>query len=174
MPITPVLVVLTPYTPAAMPLAYTPRLPLADTPTPSSPAPVPSSPVMPVATTPVPFVLVLATPAEPPLVLSFATTAALPLDATALICPVRPTLPATLMVEPLSWIIESLTFAAPPLLANTGMWPDLHADEVEQVMVLAMGALFGLAKLDPPLGAASCNAESGLPPMVSASKAFRA
>src|ERR1700729_1452813 len=156
-----------------MPLAYTPRLPLADTPTPSSPAPVPNSPVMPVATTPVPFVLVPETPAEPPLVCSSPPTAALlPLVAEALIGPVRLALPATLRVEPLSVMIESLTLAAPPLLANTGTWPDLHADEVEQVMVLAMGALFELEELEPPPGAASCSAESGLPPMVSASRAF--
>src|SRR5580704_16118735 len=173
---TPVLVVLTPYTPAAMPLAYTPRLPLADTPTPSSPAPVPNSPVMPVATTPVPFVLVPATAAEPPLVLSFAATAALMLEAVALICPVRPTLPATLRVEPFSSIIESLTVAAPPLLLNRGTKFFLHPEPEVHVMVLATGALVEPkeAELEPPLGTASCNAESGLPPMVSASKAFRA
>jgi hypothetical protein len=51
----------------------------------------------------VPFVLVPETAAEPPLVLSYPTTAALLLLVVdALIGPVRLALPATLRVEPLS------------------------------------------------------------------------
>src|SRR6202451_2677161 len=46
-------------------------------------------------------------------------------------------LPATLMVVPDCLMIESGSVAAPPLLANTGMSPFLHAVPEEQLMVLA-------------------------------------
>jgi hypothetical protein len=49
-------------------------------------------------------------------------------------------LPATLMVDPDCFMIESSTFAAPPLLANMGMLPFLQAVPEEHVMVLAGGA----------------------------------
>jgi hypothetical protein len=49
-------------------------------------------------------------------------------------------LPATLIVDPDCLMIESSTFAAPPLLANTGMLPFLQAEPEEHVMGLAGGA----------------------------------
>jgi hypothetical protein len=58
----------------------------------------------------------------------------------ALMFVVTVSLPATLMVDPDCLMIESSTFAAPPLLANTGTLPFLQAVPEEQVMVLAGGA----------------------------------
>src|SRR4029077_12821122 len=102
------------------------------------------------------FVLEPAIPPVPRLELSFPITAALLLVAKALIGPLSFTLPATLIVEPLSSIIESLTVAAPPLLLNRGTKFFLHPDPEAHVMVLARGALSELeeAEMEPPLGAA--------------------
>src|ERR1700680_2280615 len=95
--------------------------------------------------------------------------------------PVTAALPAIPTVDPLWLMIESVTFALPPLLENWGMNLALHAVPEEHTISLdcsdksveAGGTLCEPALLFDAIGA-SWNAESGLPPSVSASAAFSA